>query len=224
MSLNRTVVRRRGFTLLELLVVIAIIAILASLLLPALARARSRAQRAACASNLKQVGLGFNLWAEDNKDRYPWQVAPTNGGTQTLPQSWQHYDIISNEIVTPKVLHCPGDAGKQTARDFGTFASLRNGALSYGIGAGAMPSKPVMNLSADRNIDGNPNEHCNVANVDGVHTLVPGSAIPPAWDASIHNNAGNLVLVDGSVQQTSRGTLITLFTETGDTKNCFLKP
>jgi prepilin-type N-terminal cleavage/methylation domain-containing protein len=62
-----------GFTLVELLVVIAIIAVLASLLLPALARAKQRSQRTACASNLKQIGVAFLLYLNDNGDRFPDQ-------------------------------------------------------------------------------------------------------------------------------------------------------
>jgi prepilin-type N-terminal cleavage/methylation domain-containing protein len=60
-----------GFTLIELLVVIAIIAILAALLLPALARARQLGQRAACVSNLKQIGLAFQIYLDSNDDRFP---------------------------------------------------------------------------------------------------------------------------------------------------------
>ena len=60
--------RRRGFTLIELLVVIAIIAILAALLLPALARARLKAQCAQCISNLKQLELGATMYQGDNSD------------------------------------------------------------------------------------------------------------------------------------------------------------
>ena len=61
----------RIFTLIELLIVIAIIAILASLLLPALNKAKTRAQGIACLNNLKSIGMGFNLYADSYADYYP---------------------------------------------------------------------------------------------------------------------------------------------------------
>src|SRR5262249_38809556 len=140
----------------ELLIVIAIIAILAALLLPALSRAKARAQRIQCTSQLRQLGLGIQIFASDHNDTYPPAVYRT--GDYQYQLSWD--DLIHRSIggtdadadlelgVTatgkvPGLLKCPADRVELSIW-WAPFATRRSYSMNFAgtmdlLSGGAMP-------------------------------------------------------------------------------------
>src|SRR5580698_6186489 len=108
--------RIKGFTLIELLVVIAIIAILAAILFPVFAQAREKARQITCASNLKQVGLGFIMYATDYDEIFPaaggytdtiWDTEyAVDGGTISTNCSGPRWNVgLVNPVLDPYLSH-----------------------------------------------------------------------------------------------------------------------
>ncbi len=211
---------RNAFTLIELLVVIAIIAILAALLLPALAKAKRSAQRANCVNNLKQIGLAFKVWEGDNGELYPLAVSSASQGAMESIVSAKYngfsnygvtnvFCVMADVLKTPAVLHCPTDLQREAATNFQSLVTDSN--LSYFVCGDATEKSPKMILLGDRNIGfiaggaaGLPAPTMNMVNKPyalGAATGAIAKNPPWAWTANdMHLAAGNLAMIDGSVQ------------------------
>jgi prepilin-type N-terminal cleavage/methylation domain-containing protein/prepilin-type processing-associated H-X9-DG protein len=197
---------KRGFTLIELLVVIAIIAILASMLLPALSSAKARGQRIKCTSQMKQLGLGLSLFTLDHDDMYPPTAYST--GDYQYQLSWDDYihryiggtapeaDLlvgISGGIADPgsipRILKCPADI-IQISITWATYGQRRTYAMNY-AGPGFILSSPTAPLP--------PATH-GVGVYYNLRGSAPGSI--PDWEprgfrtGAVGDPSGSLLLVE----------------------------
>ena len=224
MKIQISTSKDRGLALFEVLVVIAALLVLLAvlfsdrILLSGHNQSAVRARRISCVNNLKQVGLRFLDWSIANGDKYPMQISVTNGGTMELVGAgtvFPHFQVMSNEFITPKYLHCPSDNHRHPATNF--TSDFNDSRLSYFIGVDAAETNSTMLLAGDRNLTLN-----KTALKQSLIKLRFGDAV--GWTGEIHVNVGSVLMADGSVQQLSQSGLEEALKITGATTNRLAVP
>ena len=209
MKLRHSSKHNAAMTLFEVGVVVAVVMVMLAMLLPALSAAKRKSSKINCVNNLKQLGLAYRIWEGDNGDLSPMGVSITNGGAMELAVAGNviaAFQVMSNELSTPKILLCPKDIPRTYATN---FAGLANSNISYFVGVEVTnDASPRLILSGDSNfeIGGTPVK-------PGLQSFWTND--PVGWTATRHVRAGNLGLADGSVQAVNFLKLRDYFEQTG---------
>jgi type II secretory pathway pseudopilin PulG len=209
MKPRRSNQRNQAMTLTEVFVVVVVLAVLAVVFLPALLPPKRISSHISCVTNLKQIGLAFEMWAGDHNDKYPMEISVANGGTMELAATGDviaTFQIMSNELSTPKILFCPADTIHTITNVFGVNFTAKN--ISYFVGLDADTNRSKVFFSGDDNfaVGGIP--------VKSGLLKLPTNA-PVTWTAARHKFTGFIVLADGSARHTDDKLLVQELIETG---------
>ncbi len=199
----------RAFGRKDLLVLVAVIALGLGVIVVEFEKARRTSTSICCNCNLKQIGMGFRTWELDNNDQFPMVISTNaHGSWEYLATSeiFRHFQVMSAELSTPKILVCPNDS----RRFAGSFErNFGNSNLGYFVGILSNSTLPQMFLSGDRCLKGGrilSNQTAEFATSDRIQ-----------WQPLLHRTYGNIALADGSVQGFNPEALQGALLHSGDT-------
>jgi prepilin-type processing-associated H-X9-DG protein len=195
--------RNHALTLVDVLLIICVVAVLATMFLSSFFALKQKASRVNCVGNLRLIDRTFQMWAGSHGDKYPMQISVTNGGAMELIAAGNVaacFQVMSNELGTPKVLICPAGTDKIAATNLTTDFSNRKISYFVGLGLDANTNSPQVFLSGDDNFA-----------IDGVPVksglLEFSTNVSVTWTTTRHKFGGNIGFVDGNVQGMSTETL-----------------
>lgn len=151
--------------------------------------------------------------------KYPWRAPIAEGGSQKKTNVFHSLLVMSNELVTPRLVHCPSDT--RTAAE--SWSTLKEVNVSYFLGIESKEDRPGSPLIGDRNLEGGrPKRDCPVALVTKIADEFTPTYIPRAnWTNTMHRFVGNVSIGDASAHMVSRKQIQDIFWNSGDDATAF---